>query len=143
MLTGAVQERSTLLSPIVAARLVGTPGTLAGVIELLVPEGVLVPTAFVAVTVKVYVVPFDRPVTVAEVTLLVAVCPPTFEVKVYIVIAEPPLSAGADHVKVALPSPIVPATLVGASGTVAGVTELLAVEDALVPIALVAVTVKV
>jgi hypothetical protein len=44
--------------------LVGASGTVAGVIELLVDEAVPVPTAFVAVTVKVYVVPFVRPVIV-------------------------------------------------------------------------------
>lgn len=44
---------------------------------------------------------------------------------------------------VASPLPRVAVPIVGASGTVAGVTELLAVEDALVPRALVAVTVKV
>jgi D-arabinose 5-phosphate isomerase GutQ len=44
-----------LLSPTVAARFVGAPGTLEGVTPLLVPDDVLVPIALVAVTVKVYV----------------------------------------------------------------------------------------
>jgi hypothetical protein len=50
--------------PPVALTPVGAPGAVAGTTELLVPDGVLVPCAFVAVTVKVYVVPFVSPVTV-------------------------------------------------------------------------------
>lgn len=38
-----------------------------GVTLLLATDATLVPTAFVAVTVKVYAVPFVRPVTVQEV----------------------------------------------------------------------------
>ena len=53
----------------------GTKGTgvagvtllVTGVTLLLAVEAALVPTAFVAVTVKVYAVPFVRPVTVQEV----------------------------------------------------------------------------
>ena len=51
--TGAVHDRSMLLSRTVAARLSGAPGTVAGVMPLLVPDAVLVPRAFVAVTVNV------------------------------------------------------------------------------------------
>ena len=43
---------------------VGAPGVVAGVTELLVADGVLVPTAFAAVTVNVYVGPLVKPVTV-------------------------------------------------------------------------------
>jgi hypothetical protein len=39
--------------PAVAVPIVGASGTVAGTTELLVPEEVLVPTEFVAVTVKV------------------------------------------------------------------------------------------
>ena len=53
MNAGAVQDKSITVSPTKAARFVGVPGTVAGVTELLVPEEVLVPTAFVAVTVNV------------------------------------------------------------------------------------------
>jgi hypothetical protein len=56
--------------------------------------------------------------------------------------ALPPV-AGAVNEIVACPFPGVADTAVGASGTVAGVTEFDGDEDALVPIALVAVTVKV
>jgi hypothetical protein len=50
--------------PPVAVPIVGVPGTVAGTTELLVAEAVLVPYEFVAVTVNVYVVPFESPVTV-------------------------------------------------------------------------------
>jgi len=49
---------------------------------LLVPDEVLVPTALVAVTVNVYVVPFVRPVIVIGDEPPVAVKPPTFDVTV-------------------------------------------------------------
>lgn len=39
--------------PATAVTLIGAAGNVAGVTELLVAEGMLVPTAFVAVTVKV------------------------------------------------------------------------------------------
>jgi hypothetical protein len=69
--------------PAVAVTLVGVPGTVTGVTELLATELVLVPTAFVAVTLKVYAVPFVRPVIViGESPLPVALKPPTFEVTV-------------------------------------------------------------
>ena len=57
--------------------------------------------------------------------------------------AEPPLFTGGVNVIVASPFHLVAVTLVGASGTVAGTTELLVPEDTLVPYAFVAVTVKV
>jgi hypothetical protein len=73
----------------------------------------------------------------------VAVWPPLLAVTVYRVIADPPLNAGVDHVTVALVSPILAATFVGASGAVAGVTEFEALDAVLVPTALLAVTVNV
>jgi hypothetical protein len=57
--------------------------------------------------------------------------------------AEPPFEEGADHEIPALLSPIVAAMLVGASGTVTGVTELLATDAVLVPSRFDAVTVNV
>jgi hypothetical protein len=57
--------------------------------------------------------------------------------------ADPPFEAGADQETFATVSPIDPATFVGASGAVAGVTELVEDEAVLVPYAFVAVTVKV
>ena len=55
----------------------------------------------------------------------------------------PPLKTGAIKDTVACPSPAVAVPMVGASGTVAGVTLLEGLLGALVPIPLVAVTVKV
>jgi hypothetical protein len=85
----------------------------------------------------VYVVPFVRPVIVIGDVPPVAVNPPTFEFTTYPVIAEPPVFDGAVNVIVALPLLAVAVTFVGAFGTVVGVTELLAVDDALVPAAFV------
>jgi hypothetical protein len=82
LLTGASKETVASPLPRTAETLVGAPGTVAGTIELLVPEGVPVPTAFVAVTVNVYVVPFTRPVMIIGEEPPVAVKPPTFEVTV-------------------------------------------------------------
>ena len=58
-------------------------------------------------------------------------------------IAEPPLEAGAVKVTVADALPPVAVPIVGVPGTVAGVTLFDAADAALVPTALVAVTVKV
>ena len=57
--------------------------------------------------------------------------------------AEPPLLAGALNVTVACALPAVAVPIVGAPGTVAGVTLLEAADAAPVPTPLVAVTVKV
>ena len=56
--------------------MVGAPGVVAGTTELLVAEETLVPSAFVAVTVKVYVTPLVSPVTTSGEDPPVAVCPP-------------------------------------------------------------------
>ena len=47
-----------------------------------------------------------------------------FTVTLYLVVVLPPLKAGADQVTVDVVFPMVALTFVGASGTVAGVTEL-------------------
>jgi hypothetical protein len=95
------------------------------------------------VTVNVYATPLVRPVTVVVEFDVLAVNPPGLEVTVYEVIAEPPFEAGADQETSTLPSAASPATFVGASGTVAGVTELLAPDPLPVPAEFVAVTVNV
>jgi hypothetical protein len=70
---------------------------------------------------------------------------PGFEVAVYDVIVEPPLEAGAVNDTDACASPALAVPIVGVPGTVAaaGVTELDGALAAPVPMALVAVTVKV
>ena len=68
--TGAVQETPACVSPAVAVTLVGAPGAVAGatgVTAFDAADGTDVPTAFVAVTVNVYDVPFVRPGTVTDV----------------------------------------------------------------------------
>ena len=140
--TGAVKVTVASPLPRTALTLVGVPGVVAGVTELLVGEEELVPFAFVAVTVKVYVTPFVRPVTVIGESVPVAVCP-RFEVTVYSVMVEPPLLTGGVKVIVAAPLPATADTLVGAFGMLFGVIELLVVEAALSPSAFVAMTVKV
>ena len=88
--------------------------------------------------------PLVRPVTVTDVVVVVAVTPPGSDVTVYFVIGLPPSEDGAIHDTTARPFPGVADTPVGAPGAVtAGVTEFDASEDGLVPIELVAVTVKV
>jgi hypothetical protein len=123
--------------------LVGAFGTVAGTTELLVAEAVLVPAEFCAVTVNVYTVPLVSPVTVIGEPPLVAEKPPTFEETVYDVIDAPPLLTGGVNEIVACPFPATADTFVGLPGTVAGTTELLEADAVLVPIAFVAVTVKV
>ena len=72
-----------------------------GVTEFDTSEDRLVPTEFVAVTVKVYAVPLVRPVTVTDVPVVVAVTPPGADVAVYSVIGVPPSEAGAVHETIA------------------------------------------
>lgn len=143
VLTGGVKVIVACPLPAVALTPVGASGTNAGVAELEALDALLVPIAFVAVTLKVYAWPLVRPTIVMGDEPPVAVNPPTFEVTVYEVIAEPPLFMGGVKVTTACPLPRVAVPMVGASGTVAGTTELLVPEPVLVPIALLAVTVKV
>ena len=82
LLTGGVKLMVAWPFPATAVTPVGAPGVVAGTTELLGLELELVPFAFVAVTVKVYVVPFVRPVTVIGDEPPVAVCPPTSELTV-------------------------------------------------------------
>jgi hypothetical protein len=96
---GAVQlTTDCVLAYDVAVTLVGGFGTVvAGMMLFEAAEAGLVPAELVAVTVKVYVVPLVRPVTVQDVLLVVQVRPPGLDVTVYPVMAAPPLEAGAVH----------------------------------------------
>jgi hypothetical protein len=80
--TGGVNVIVACPFPKTATTSVGASGTVAGVIVLLVEEEILVPNALVAVTVNVYAVPFERPVTVIGEDPPVALKPPTFDVTV-------------------------------------------------------------
>jgi hypothetical protein len=75
--------------------------TVAGVTLLDAADAGPVPIALVAVTVKVYVVPFVKPVTVIGLDAPVAVMLPGLEVTVYDVIALPPFEAGGVKLTVA------------------------------------------
>ena len=79
----------------------GAPGTVAGVTLLDATDVEPSPSAFTALTVKVYAVPFARPVTVMGEAVPDAGMAPGLEVTVYDVIAEPPLDAGAVKLTVA------------------------------------------
>src|SRR4051812_49828747 len=114
--------------------MVGAPGTVAGVTLFEADDAAPVPTALVAVTVNVYAVPFVRPATVHGEDAHVPVWP-SEEVAVYDVIADPPLLAGAVKVTVACALPAVAVPMVGAPGTVAGVTLFDADEAGPVPTA--------
>jgi hypothetical protein len=128
---------------IVAALAVGTATKMT---ELLGDDAAPVPTLLVAVTAKVYAVPLVSPLTVmvqAAGPAQEPASPPGLEVAVYVVIAEPPLDAGAVNVMVALVLPATALTDVGAPGSPAGVTLLDALDAEPVPTALVALTVNV
>jgi hypothetical protein len=90
-------------------------------------------------------VPFARPLTVIDVqgAAQVPVMPEGDEVAVKSVIAEPPLEPGGVNVTVACALPAVAAPIVGAPGTVAGVTLFDAAEGNPAPAMFVAVTVNV
>ena len=65
--------------PRVAVPIVGAPGAVNGITEFVALDAVLVPIAFVAVTVKLYVVPFVSPVTTTGDAPLYTTNPPVFE----------------------------------------------------------------
>jgi hypothetical protein len=141
LFTGALKEIVTSLFPLTAVTFVGALGAVTGVTELLEAEAILVPATLVAVTVNVYAVPFESPVTIRGDEPPVAVCP-RFEVTVYEVIVDPPLFTGGVNEIVASPLPPTATMFVGESGTAEGTTRLLITDTVLVPTAFVAVTVN-
>ena len=68
-------------------------GSVERVTEFEGDDDAPVPTAFVAVTVKVYDTPLVSPVTVMGDAVLLLANPPGFEVTVYEVMGEPPSGA--------------------------------------------------
>ena len=86
------------------------------------------------------------PVTVIGLEVPVPVKPPGLEVAMYPVISDPPLLVGGVNVIEACAFPAVAVPIIGASGTVIGaegMTEFETELALLVPLAFVAVTVKV
>jgi hypothetical protein len=71
-----VNETTASPLPRTAVPIDGALGVVEGITESLVAEATLVPAALVAVTVKVYEVPLESPVTVMGEEPAVAVCPP-------------------------------------------------------------------
>jgi len=124
-----------------ALALVGAPGVVGIVTEFDAVDDTLVPTAFVAVTVKVYVAPGVNPVTVIGDDVPVALNVFVLSVTVKLIIEEPPVEDAVKEI-VACPMLEVAMPIVGAPGTVAGVTGFDAIDEALVPKAFVAVTVN-
>jgi hypothetical protein len=98
---GGVKLTVACALPAVAVPIVGAPGTVAGVTLLDAADAGPVPIALVAVTVKVYVVPFVKPVTVIGLDAPVAMMLPGLEVTVYDVMGLPPFEAGAVKLTVA------------------------------------------
>ena len=72
LLLGAVKLTVACALPRVAVTPVGAPGTVAGVTALDGDEAAPAPTALLAVTVKVYAVPFARPVITCGMAVLPA-----------------------------------------------------------------------
>ena len=89
-----------------------------------VVEAEPVPMEFVAVTVKIYGVPFVRPVTVIEGPLPLTVIFPGELVTVYPVMGAPPVKVGGVTVTVARLSPAIAETDAGAPGTTAFTVKL-------------------
>ena len=81
-MSGTVKETAAAELPRMALTEVGASGTVAGVTEFDAVDAVLVPTEFVAVTVKVYGVPLLKPVIVIGEAPPEAVKLPTLEVTV-------------------------------------------------------------
>lgn len=124
-LAGADHETVALRSAADAVTFVGAGGTRAltvGVTAFERADDGPVPTALVAATVNVYAVPLERPLTVTLVArkTVFGVCAssPMYGVTMYEVMALPPF-AGALQVTVALSSPALAVTPVGAAGLVA------------------------
>ena len=145
---GGVQLTASEPLPAVAVTPVGAPGRVNGTSDADADEGALVPAELVAVTLKVYELPFVSPVIWHEVPLEVqvptALPEPSYAVAVYEVIVPPPLSLGAVQLTVALPFPAVAVTPVGAPGaTVCGVIVAEGSDGLESPFAFVATALKV
>jgi hypothetical protein len=129
--------------PAVATPIVGGPGTAAGVTLFEGADAGPVPTAFVAMTVKVYAEPLARPFTTRGEEGPLALKLPGEDVTVYDVIGAPPFEAGGVNATPACALPAAAMTSAGAPGSVAGVTLFEGADASPVPTELVAVTVNV
>jgi hypothetical protein len=140
---GGVNATVACVLPAVAVPIVGALGTVNGVTLLEAADSALLPAMLVACTVNVYAVPLASPETTMGDAAPVPVKPPGVDVTVYPVIGLPPSKAGPVNVTLACALPAVAVPIVGALGTVNGVTLFDAAEGRLSPMPLVAKTVKV
>ena len=140
---GAVNATLAWAFPGVATGLVGAPGTILGITAPDGDEATEFPAALVATTVKVYDTVVVKPVTTRGEFAPVAIKPPGEDVTLYPVMALPPVEFGAVNATLTCALPAVATGLVGAPGTVIGVTAADAAEATEFPTALVATTVKV
>jgi hypothetical protein len=126
----------------------GAPGIVFGVAARDAVEASDVNSAFSATTVKVYAVPFVKPVMLHANGLgngaVNSHDPPAGdEVIVYLVGADSAEFAGAVNKTFAAPFEAVAITLLGASGFASGLTAVDAADELVVPVAFVAVVVNV
>ena len=140
---GTVKATLAWALPAVATGLVGAPGTILGITAPDATEATEFPAALVATTVKVYDTFVVNPVTTKGEPAPVAVLFPGEDVTVYPVMTLPPVEVGALNATLTCALPAVATGLVGAPGTVIGVTATDVVEATEFPTALVATTVKV
>jgi hypothetical protein len=82
VLLGAVKATDACPLPGVAVPMVGASGTVAGITLFDATDAAPTPALFVAVTLKLYVVPLVSPVTVIGLPVPVPVIPPGLEVTV-------------------------------------------------------------
>jgi hypothetical protein len=113
----------------------------SGIAPFELVDALEVATPLVAVTVKVYSVPLDNPVTVIGLCDPVAVAPPGEAVTVYEEIGDP-FAPAPENAIVACASPGVAVTEVGAVGVPAGVTAEEAVDGSELPTEFTATTVN-
>jgi hypothetical protein len=126
----------------------GAPGIVFGVAARDAVEASDVNSAFSATTVKVYAVPFVKPVMLHANGLGNGATnshdpPAGDEVIVYLVGADSAEFAGAVNETLAAPFEAVAITLLGASGFASGLTAVDAADKLVVPVAFVAVVVNV
>ena len=126
----------------------GAPGKVFGVAARDAVEASEVNSAFSATTVKVYAVPFVKPVMLHANGLGNGATnshdpPAGDEVIVYLVGADSAEFAGAVNETIAAPFEAVAITLLGASGFASGLTAVDAADELVVPVAFVAVVVNV
>jgi hypothetical protein len=122
LLAGAVNATVAAVADVaVADPIVGAPGALHVVALLLAELGTLGPYALVAITLNVYAVPVDNPVTTTGEAEFEALKAPQLVNAVYAEIAPPPVSEGAvNATETEVPPTVVAVPMVGALETFKG-----------------------